>query len=212
MIVNDQTGQKVKVNNGLEKYYRFHSKFYDATRWTFLFGRSSIFDLIPELPPKPRILEIGCGTGNNLSRILEKYPESQIIGLDISQSMLEIANRKYDKSSQIKLINGKYPEAMESHPEFDLIICSYSLTMFNTDMEMVFQNLKRNLKSNGILAIVDFHETPFTLFRYWMNLNHVSMDGSILPLAKSYFSPLNIDIKNAYGGIWSYFLMTGRNK
>ncbi len=33
----------------LERYYRFHSRIYDATRWSFLFGRDKLVRIITKL-------------------------------------------------------------------------------------------------------------------------------------------------------------------
>ena len=78
----------------LEKYYRFHSRIYDATRWIFLFGRDRLVKEIAASFQPTRILEIGCGTGKNLVRLREMFPGVDLTGLDLSQDMLEVARKK----------------------------------------------------------------------------------------------------------------------
>jgi len=53
----------------LEKYYKTHSKIYDVTRWSFLFGRNALIKAIARYCRPEWILEIGCGTGKNLAAL-----------------------------------------------------------------------------------------------------------------------------------------------
>ena len=77
----------------MEQYYKFHAKIYNATRWSFLFGRKGVIKLIPQLPSIQRILEVGCGTGTNLLQLRERFPDAEIFGLDISATMIETAKK-----------------------------------------------------------------------------------------------------------------------
>src|SRR5262245_5775143 len=50
--------------NAMSRYYAWHSRIYDATRWAFLFGRDAILDDLG-LEAGQTVVEIGCGTGRN---------------------------------------------------------------------------------------------------------------------------------------------------
>ena len=51
----------------MRAYYRFHAGIYDATRWSFLFGRKTLLYNLPVRTDIPQsLLEVGCGTGHNL--------------------------------------------------------------------------------------------------------------------------------------------------
>jgi S-adenosylmethionine-diacylgycerolhomoserine-N-methlytransferase len=68
----------------LERYYRFQSTIYDATRWLFLFGRGSILkEIRARLTGATEIVEIGCGTGRNLAHLARIFPEARITGIDL---------------------------------------------------------------------------------------------------------------------------------
>ncbi len=62
----------------MQRYYRLQSKIYDATRWTFLFGRKRIIRELPVLEQKAalEVLEVGCGTGYNLKRLALQFPNA----------------------------------------------------------------------------------------------------------------------------------------
>ena len=67
--------QESQQNEAMRKYYEWQSKIYDSTRWSFLFGRHKVIQVLPSLTHTDiNILEIGCGTGYNLNKLARKYP------------------------------------------------------------------------------------------------------------------------------------------
>ena len=195
----------------LEKYYRFHSRIYDATRWIFLFGRDRLVKKIAASSQPTRILEIGCGTGKNLVRLREMFPGVDLTGLDLSRDMLEVARKKLTGfSPPVELLHQAYDQPVAAAPRFDLLVFSYALSMFNPGWEKAISTAHQELVPGGTLAVVDFHDSPLTLFKQWMALNHVRMQGHLLPELQSRFRPLVCEIRRAYGGVWSYLLFIGK--
>ena len=116
----------------LERYYRIHAHIYDVTRWSFLFGRTAILKKAASLIHPEHILEIGCGTGKNLRTLCRLFPQAHITGVDMSEPMLHIARKKLgDRNVQVTLLPLAYAKPLYPSPCFDLIVCSYSLSMFN---------------------------------------------------------------------------------
>ena len=196
--------------NKLERYYKYHSRIYDATRWSFLFGRRQLLSEIPDLPPYPRILEVGCGTGKNIEVLEYLFPDAKIYGVDLSKDMLHKARLKTKDPEQITLLNKRYGAKNLDLEPFDLILLSYSLTMTGDKTESVLQQAYEDLKPKGTVAVVDFHNTSFSWFRRWMGNNHVAMNGQVLPLLKKYFAPQDTAVYKAYLGLWQYFTFIGR--
>ena len=62
------------TSTALERYYQFHSRIYDATRWSFLFGREEVLLRAASVTTPKRILEVGCGTGRNLPGLRRRFP------------------------------------------------------------------------------------------------------------------------------------------
>lgn len=199
-------------SNKVENYYRFHAPIYDATRWSFLFGRKRILDMIPDLPADPRIMEIGCGTGQNIRRLENQFPNANILGVDLSNEMLKIASEKLNGSDQVDLLKARYGSDQLHKGSFDMILLSYSLTMMNGLYKDLLIQVSKDLKPDGHVAVVDFHASPFDWFRRWMNLNHVDFSGHLLPQLQKHFQPIKKEVNNAYAGLWSYFLFVGEIK
>jgi len=195
----------------LSRYYRGHARLYDATRWSFLFGRTALIRSLACFSPPPRnILEIGCGTGSNLLRLVRQFPEAAVTGLDLSADMLARARRKLEKDQlPVTLLHQRYDRPLYPEPVFDLIVFSYCLTMINPGWERAVDAALRDLRPGGRLAVVDFHDTPFAGFRRWMGVNHVRMDGHLLPSLDARCQPVERTLSNAYSGSWRYFMFIG---
>lgn len=193
------------MNPSLQSYYALHARIYDATRWTFLFGREGILHRIAKIAKPERILEVGCGTGRNLSSLQRIFPQAEITGLDLSGDMLDVARRKTDG---VRLIQQAYEKPLTG--QYDLVLFSYALTMFNPGWENAIQAAKADLRPGGLLAIVDFSHTGFSVFRRWMGVNHVRMEGHLWPVARVDLEPVADELLAAYAGIWHYGMYIGR--
>lgn len=205
-LTDTSSNQYLKIRN----YYRWQSKMYDATRWAFLFGREELINRVPELRPEPRILEIGCGTGKNLQLLQFLYPDAQIFGIDLSPAMLKKAEQNLGADHNITLINQAYGVEPFKHSNFDLILCSYSLTMMGQAIHTIFDHIHKDLSPKGFVAVVDFEQSPSALFRRWMLRNHVTLNGELFQYLQKYFQPVDQTSRSVYGGLWSYFMFIGQ--
>jgi S-adenosylmethionine-diacylgycerolhomoserine-N-methlytransferase len=197
----------------IRRYYQFQSRIYDATRWTFLFGRKEIIDRLP-LSRKAEIdiMEIGCGTGRNLSHLARLFPNARITGIDVSGHMLRIAGRRLRKfEPRIQLLEKPYALGDDEFSNgIDLILFSYSLTMINPQWEELLRQAAADLRPGGLIAVVDFHDSRFSWFKNHMADHHVRMDGHLLPVLSRLFTSELKEVKSAYGTAWQYFLFMGR--
>jgi S-adenosylmethionine-diacylgycerolhomoserine-N-methlytransferase len=198
----------------IEKYYRLHAKIYDATRWSFLFGRGRIVRLAQEHCTPKRILEVGCGTGRNLRALAKAFPPARIAGLDVSAEMLRVARKSLAALARpVQLIRRPYDEPVsEDGKPFDLIVFSYALSMFNPGWEAAIQCARQDLSENGRIAVVDFHDTRWKTFRRWMGFNHVRMEGHLLEKLREQFLPREVSVRRAYAGLWRYMLFVGSKR
>ncbi len=205
------TGVVLDQSARMEGYYRLHAKIYDATRWSFLFGRKTIIRQVAAMTQPATILEIGCGTGKNLLTLARTFPRARLFGLDISASMLRIAAKNLaTRQVSMDLLHQAYDRPLYREPGFDLILFSYSLSMINPDWQRVIQHAQADLKPGGLVAAVDFHNSAVPLFKRWMQVNHVRMDGHLLPALTDTFQPHHVETPSAYGGLWQYFLYVGQ--
>lgn len=195
----------------LSHYYKFQSKIYDLTRWSFLFGRQLVVDSIPAPKDAPlRILEVGCGTGSNLVRLARRFPQAEIVGIDLSADMLAIARKKLKPfHGRVTTVQGAFGDT-RLRGQFNVVLFSYCLTMVNPGWEGLLAEARQSLVPDGILAVVDFHQTQFTAFGRHMAGHHVRMEGHILPELEAMGTASFQEVGKAYGGIWEWMVWVGR--
>src|SRR5262245_13261722 len=141
----------------IERYYRLHSRIYDATRWSFLFGRSRLLHALADEAPR-RILEVGCGTGRNLVALGQRFPHASLAGVDLSPAMLSIASRKLEQRGLAAEWHQRaYHAPLSPEEPFDLVVFSYALSMFNPGFESAIEAAHADLAPGGKIAVVDFH-------------------------------------------------------
>jgi S-adenosylmethionine-diacylgycerolhomoserine-N-methlytransferase len=194
-------------------YYQWHARVYQATRWTFLFGRKRLLQLLqlPLLSHKT-VLEVGCGTGHNMTALAERYRNLHLIGVDVSPDMLAVASRRLRKFSRRVLFMEKAyaPGLWQLPAKPDIVLFSYCLTMINPGWEAALQRAGEDLSEGDTIAVVDFHGSPFSFFRRWMGYNHVRMEEHLLPVLQDKFQTVQLEIHQAYGGLWTYFVYVGK--
>jgi len=208
-MITTQTHQQ---NDTMRSYYRFHALIYNMTRWSFLFGRKALIRNIPlDESGTWTMLEVGCGTGYNLSRTSKRFPKATLHGLDVSADMLRQAEKNLSSVKQVSLHEKPYQLSDDSFEEsLDAIIISYALTMINPQWEEIIQRAALDLKPGGIIAVADFHDSRFPWFKTHMGNNHVRMDGHLMPVLQATFDEVQSSVQPAYGGVWEYMEFIGR--
>lgn len=201
------------VPQHLRAYYRFQSRIYDLTRWSFLFGRRRALQQLPISPAANiSILEVGCGTGHNLVALAKYFPNAYVTGIDLSEDMLAIAAKKVTRfDGRVILQEGAFG-VLPLEQKYDLIVFSYCLTMVNPDWDKLLEVARKSLPPTGMLTVVDFHDSAFPFFQSHMKKHHVRMDAHLLPVLVEEFEPVRHTVKSAYGGLWRWFHFVGRRK
>src|SRR5690606_19894929 len=72
------------------------------------------------------ILDVGCGTGELLSKFAELWPESKLIGLDLSTKMIEVAQAKDYADCETQFIEGSVYDISVESETVDLLTSSIS--------------------------------------------------------------------------------------
>jgi len=107
-----------------------------------------------DLPDRPRILEIGCGTGLFTRMLGEHFPEAEWTITDVSPAMLEQARRslRLGGVSRYQVMDGENPRPEGGPGGFDLICSSMALQWFE-DPALGLARLATFLAPAGHLAV-----------------------------------------------------------
>ena len=105
------------------------------------------------------ILEIGFGTGHSLIELAQSAgPSGKVFGIDLSDKMVEIAQKLVEKENLEKRIELSCGDALHLSYEqesFDGIFMSFTLELFDTpEIPLVLSECKRVLKPGGRIVIV----------------------------------------------------------
>jgi len=118
--------------------------------------RKRAVQLLKDYNPKS-ILDIATGTGDFAIESLTLRPE-RVIGVDISEGMLEKGNSKLMKKGledKIKLQYGDSENLPFKNNSFDAITVGFGVRNFE-NLELGLSEIKRVLKAGGKFAILEF--------------------------------------------------------
>ena len=96
------------------------------------------------------ILDVGCGTGK-ISGILYQLSSKDVIGIDISKNMIDIAKEKYKDNPHVKFINEDF--TLSNYSSYDHIVIFNAYPHF-LDVDLLSEVLYNSLKEGGRVSIV----------------------------------------------------------
>jgi demethylmenaquinone methyltransferase/2-methoxy-6-polyprenyl-1,4-benzoquinol methylase len=145
------------------------SKEYDSLNRVISFGidikwRNRVVELVKTTNPET-ILDIATGTGD-LAISLTRTNAKKIIGLDISDGMLEVGRNKISKKdlgSTIEMVLGDSENLPFETNSFDAITVAFGVRNFE-HLDKGLSEILRVLKPNGIFVILETSvptKTPF---------------------------------------------------
>ncbi|TKJ24200.1 MAG: hypothetical protein CEE43_00520 [Promethearchaeota archaeon Loki_b32] len=115
---------------------------------------------------KDSLLDVGCGPGNLIIQVAKKYPSLDLIGVDLSSEILELAKKKAVENNLNEKIVFKIG-SVESLPfpdkSVDFILSTLSLHHWE-DPKQAFEEIFRVLTDGGVLLIFDFRRDARKFF------------------------------------------------
>lgn len=112
---------------------------------------------LERLQPK-HILDVATGTGDLAIAALRLHPDT-IIGIDISEGMLEIGRKKLQEKSinNITLEYGDSEHLPFEDKKFDAITCAYGVRNFE-NLAKGIKEMNRVLRNGGAVSILEFSQ------------------------------------------------------
>ena len=102
-----------------------------------------------------RVLDVGCGTGNPSLQIAAAVaPTGSVVGVDLSEQMVEICRRKADRLglSNVRYLVGQAERLDEAPGGFDAVACRFGI-MFMPDAVGGLTRLRTLLHPGGRIAV-----------------------------------------------------------
>ena len=109
------------------------------------------------LPERPRILDVGAGTGNFIQSMADILPNASFTHLDANHEMNEFAREKYESRGiqDISFVEQLVQDTSFETDSFDLIICVHALYSMQPQ-SLVMRKIGSWLNQKGRLFIIDF--------------------------------------------------------
>ncbi len=119
--------------------------------------------------PGGTIVDVGCGPGYLVTLIAQSFPYLKIIGIDISEEMMQTAKRNLTNQGfgeRVEFRRGDAGNMPLSDASVDFVISSLSLHHWS-DPKMVLLEIHRVLKPSGQVLIFDLRRDSLRGF-YWL--------------------------------------------
>ncbi len=116
------------------------------------------------------ILDVACGTGEMLEKIIKLNPDGNNIGVDLSPDMISKARGKLDKINKgnFELREGNALNLDFSENSFDILINSYMVDLMPLEtFDKIANEFFRVLRPNGIIVISTFSFGTRKIHRFW---------------------------------------------
>jgi len=152
---------------------------------------------------KRLVLDVGCGGGKNLQRILNHSKSINAIGIDISPTSVKTSvrkNRRAVKSGRLQVVQGSVEALPFASNLFDLVTAVESVHYW--DIEKGVSEVYRTLKKGGQFLIVNETQTSDGLDAYLAEVGFKVYTKQQLEsyLKKAGFSKIRTDVNE--NGKW----------
>lgn len=161
------------MRTDVQKLYSTLATWYDPFRrvWVLLTSQQAERDLDSlfrrYVTPEATILDLGCGTGINVSRLLRlglRFREYR--GIDFTESMLAVAQKKYGYVPNVTFSWGDVTALEDAGWRYDLIVSTYVLSHLRRRAAFV-HDAQRFLQPGGHLLLL-FYSRPRWWVRFWI--------------------------------------------
>lgn len=145
---------------------RLHSLWQDQAWRRFAVRKS-------DLKPTDRVLDVACGTGD-LTEAFARAGAAEVVGLDFTAEMLEIARLKAPKhlgpaASRVVYQQGDAQHLPFPDASFDVVSIAFGIRNVQEPMRAL-REFRRVLRPGGRLVVLEFAEPSLAPVRWFNNL------------------------------------------
>ncbi|MEV8589373.1 class I SAM-dependent methyltransferase [Streptomyces sp. NPDC051180] len=110
--------------------------------------------------PKPRVLDLACGTGSITDRLLRRFPDSTSTGVDLDPALLAIAGGHFAGDPRVTLVEAdlKDPEwtARLPHGAYDAVLTATALHWLHSEpLTALYGQLAGLVRDGGVFMNAD---------------------------------------------------------
>lgn len=190
---------------------------YDSLNRMISFGidikwRKKVVKLVEDCNPK-EVLDVATGTGDLAINIAKNTSAKKIIGLDISEGMLNVGKEKIKKeqlSNKIEMVLGDSEKIPFNDNSFDAITVAFGVRNFE-NLEKGLKEILRVLKPKGTFVILETSiptKSPYKQFYNFHSKKMLPLMGKLFSKEESAYSYLSESAaKFPYGKTFNNILL-----
>ncbi len=175
--------------NGISEDFDKIAKKYDLTNRVISLGfdiswRKKLLKLI-DAKYNAKIIDLACGTGDVSFMLFDKFPQSEIIGADLSEGMLAVAKHKAAKRGikDIEFVKADILDMPFDDTRFDVSTMVFGLRNL-PDLEAGLKEISRVMKPSGRCYFMEFSVPRNPIMR----LLHRIYIEAFIPVIGSYLT------------------------
>jgi cyclopropane fatty-acyl-phospholipid synthase-like methyltransferase len=116
-------------------------------------------DLAGALPG--RILDLGCGDGRLSALLLAAYPASEAICVDMSETMLDAARRRFEGDQRVTFVTHRLDDPLPFAGPFDAIVSSMAIHHVTDERKRaLYAECAALLAPGGVFANLEIVASP----------------------------------------------------
>jgi SAM-dependent methyltransferase len=122
--------------------------------------------LIPHIKPSYAILDVGCGPGSISADFAQLVPDGKVTCLEVSDAALEAARRTFaDRGIQnVEFVSADVTGRLPFDDETFDVVHAHQVIIHLPDPQVAFDEMRRVLKTDGILACKDMIMSSLSWF------------------------------------------------
>jgi tRNA (cmo5U34)-methyltransferase len=117
----------------------------------------TLVEAIPFEKSSPlRVIDLGCGTGTVAAKVLESFPNAQVICLDLAENMVAMAQEKLGHNPRASFVVADL-SAYHFNAMYDVAVSSLALHHLATDKDkqQFYRRIYESLHSGGVFYNAD---------------------------------------------------------
>ncbi|MDR2425790.1 MAG: methyltransferase domain-containing protein [Endomicrobium sp.] len=160
----------------------------------------TLIDVLPfEKQKNIKVLDLGCGTGTISKKVLEKFPNAELLCVDISEKMIEMTKIKLKSYKNVHFQTGNFAN-IEIKGTFDAAVSSLAIHhLTHKEKRVFYKKVYSLLKPDGYFYNADIilAETEYMQKKYldkWLqymkkNMTEKEIDEKWIPTHKNEDKP-----------------------
>ena len=125
-----------------------------------------------QLKNSERLLDVGCGTATLLIAAKSRYPDSQVIGIDADDRVLDIARKKIqDNNLEVEVVQARAEHLPFPSSSFDVVVSTLIFHHLPTEIkQLAMREIYRVLRQDGRFLLADFGKPEGVLLKIFFAL------------------------------------------